>query len=441
MTPEAWIASTMKIRRLWELTKDDRKQLLARAKPDLTRAAKTAEFIIERVRTAGDSALVKWTAEFDGVELTPDQLRVSAEEIDHAAESLPAEIRNAIDLAISNIRTFHQATMPEPVRTVDVGPGVVCTKRYSPIDSVCLYVPHGRGGFSSVLCMAAVPATLAGVPRIIVCTPPGPDRQVDPATLYVARRTGIDEVYRIGGAQAVAAVAFGTETVPACVKIVGPANVYATAAKRLLSDEIDPGPGAGPSEAIILCDDSPNPRNVALNLMTEAEHGEDSCALLVTHHEPLVQAVDEIVSREIPQLTPQRSEFVSHVMNAYGGAVLTRSLDESIAFVNEFAVEHLSIMTRDPRDVAGRVTNAGEILLGDCPIIAIANFMIGVNEILPTSRYARTESPVSVSDFLKASSVVEINREAYERFVGPVAAWCEHGGFTAHRRAAEQWEH
>jgi len=288
--------------------------------------------------------------------------------------------------------------------------------------------------------MLGVPAMLARVPRVIVCTPPGPDGEVDSATLYAASKIGIDEIYRAGGAQAVAAVAYGTEIIPACAKIVGPANVYATAAKRLLADRIDPGPGAGPSESIILCDDSPNARNVALNLLVEAEHGENSCALLVTHDEPLVQAVGKIVEEEISELTPQRADFARTVLDSYGGAVLTRSLDESIAFTNEFAVEHLSVMTRNWRQTCDRITNAGEILIGDFPIIGLANYMLGVNAILPTNRYARTESPVSVRDFMKATSIVEISEPAYRWLVEPVVAFSKHEGFCAHHRAVQHWE-
>lgn len=430
----------MKLRRLWELSASERRDLLMRAQPDLTRAMKAAEFIVRRVRASGDSALLRCTAEFDGVELTAERLRVAPEEVDRAVDATAPELRRAIDLAVENIRRFHEGTMPRRIHTVEMGDGLVCTERYTPIDSVCLYVPRGRGSFSSVLCMLGVPAKLAGVPRIIVCTPPGPEGEVDSATLYAARAIGLDEIYRAGGAQAVAAVAYGTETIPACAKIVGPANVYATAAKRLLADEIDPGPGAGPSESIILCDDSANPHNVALNLLVEAEHGENSCALLVTHHEPLVRSVAEMVERELGQLSPQRAGFARHVLNAYGGAVLTRSLDESIAFTNEFAVEHLAIMTRDPHATCDRISNAGEILIGSFPIISLANYVVGVNAILPTSRYARTESPVSVRDFLKAASVVELREPAYRRFMDAVVAFGDHEGFCAHQRAAQCWQ-
>ncbi|MBN1512490.1 MAG: histidinol dehydrogenase [Phycisphaerae bacterium] len=430
----------MRTRKLWELSDGERRDLLMRAQPDLTRAMKAAEFIVQRVRAGGDAALLRWTAEFDGVELTAEQLRVAPEEFDRAMDATAPELRRAIDLAIENIRRFHEGTMPQRTHTVEMGDGLVCTERHTPIDSVCLYVPRGRGSFSSVLCMLGVPARLAGVPRIIVCTPPGPEGEVDSATLYAARVIGIDEIYRVGGAQAVAAVAFGTETIPMCAKIVGPANVYATAAKRLLADEIDPGPGAGPSESIILCDDSANPHNVALNLLVEAEHGENSCALLVTHHEPLVHSVAEIVEQELGQLAPQRAEYARRVLNTYGGAVLTRSLDESIAFTNEFAVEHLAIMTRDPQAACDRITNAGEILIGTFPIISLANYVVGVNAILPTSRYARTESPVSVRDFMKAASIVELREPAYRRFVDAVVAFGDHEGFCAHQRAAQHWQ-
>jgi histidinol dehydrogenase len=288
--------------------------------------------------------------------------------------------------------------------------------------------------------MLGVPAKLAGVPRIIVCTPPGTGGRVDGAILYTAKLLGIEETYRVGGAQAVAAVAYGTETIPACAKIVGPGSVYTTAAKRLLADTIDPGPAAGPSESIILCDDSPNPENVALNLLIEAEHGKDSCALLVTHDEELVRRVAEVVEQELPKMTPQRAECARHVLRTYGGAVITRSLDESIAFVDEFAVEHLAIMARDSKAICERIHNAGEILIGDYPILGLTDYVIGVNAILPTSRYARTESPVSVRGFMKSCAIVEVAQGAYDRIVEPVVAFSEHEGFSAHHRAVQHWK-
>lgn len=430
----------MKIRKLWELSKEQRERLLLRAQPDMKSAMVNAQFIINRVEAEGDAAVIKWTAEYDRVELTPDRLRVAPDEFARAAAVLPTRLRDAIELAIRNIRTFHERTMPEPLHLVNVCEGVVCGERMTPIDSVCLYVPRGRGSFPSVLCMLGVPAKLARVPRIVVCTPPGPEGEVDAATLYTAAQIGIDEIYRIGGAQAVAAAAFGTETIPACAKIIGPGNVYASAAKLILSNRIDPGPGAGPSESIVLCDESPNPRNVALNLLVEAEHGENSCALLVTHHEPMIEAVAGIIDEEISQLTPQRADYARRVLNGYGGAVATRSLDESIAFINDFAPEHLALMVQRPRTTCDRIINAGEIVMGDYPIISLANYVLGVNAILPTSRWARTQSPVSVRDFVKASSIVRVEEQAFRQLVDPVTAFSEYEGFSAHHRAVQNWE-
>jgi histidinol dehydrogenase len=413
----------MKIRKLWELSKQERKGLLLRAQPDMKSAMVNAQFIIDRVEAEGDAAVIKWTAEYDRVELTPARLRVGPEEFAQAAALLPARLREAVELAIRNIRTFHERTIPEPLHLVNVGEGMVCGERTTPIDSVCLYVPRGRGSFPSVLCMLGVPARLA-----------------DAATLYAAAQIGIDEIYRIGGAQAVAAVAFGTETIPACAKIIGPGNVYATAAKLILANRINPGPGAGPSESIILCDETPNPHNVALNLLIEAEHGENSCALLVTHHEPLVQAVDRIVDEQIPQLSELRADYARRVLDGYGGAVLTRSLDESVAFVNDFAPEHLALMLQRPRTTCDRIVNAGEIVMGDYPIISLANYVMGVNAILPTGRWARTQSPVSVRDFVKTSSIVRVEEQAFRQLVDPVTAFSEYEGFCAHHLAVQNWQ-
>ena len=242
--------------------------------------------------SAATDALIEYAQSFDRADLSDVGTRVSESEIEDAADAVNPDLRDALESAMVNIEAFHAGQRPSGDRWVEVEPGVWCGERYDPIDTVCLYVPRGRGSFSSVACMLTVPAMIADVDRPIVCTPPGPDGQIDPATLYVCAETGVSEVYRVGGAQAVAAAAFGTQTIPRCVKFVGPGNVYVSAARRLLADVIDPGPPAGPSESLVIADASANAENAAWNLLIEAEHGENSTAFLVTDSPQLVEDIN-----------------------------------------------------------------------------------------------------------------------------------------------------
>jgi histidinol dehydrogenase len=287
--------------------------------------------------------------------------------------------------------------------------------------------------------MLGVPATIAGVPRIIVCTPPGRDGCVDAATLVAAQMLGIDEVYRVGGAQAVAAVAFGTASIPQCAKIVGPGNVYVSAARTLLAEVLDPGPPAGPSESAILCDGSGSAINAAWNLLIEAEHGENSCALLVTHQAAFAQRVATEMEGLLPRLTAERRAFAAEVLGRNGGIITTDSLATSLAVINAFAPEHLALMCADPWALLPEVRDAAEVLLGDYPIISLGNYALGVNAILPTGGRARTRSCVSVDDFLKRSSIGWVTRRGFESLAPVVSTLSRDEGFCAHHLAVENW--
>ena len=396
--------------------------------------------IIERVRRDGDEGLLACTREFDGVDLSAAQIRTPQTDLENAEKSLSGDVIDAIRHAIRNIDRYHESQRRPEERWLEVETGVWCADRWTPIDSVCLYVPRGRGAFSSVACMLGVPAGLAKVPRIIVCTPPNPDGSVDPATLFACRELGINEVYRIGGAQAVAAVAFGTATVPKCEKIVGPGNVYVTATRQLLSHVIDPGSPAGPSESLIICDASPDPVNVAWNLLIEAEHGENSSALLLTHSRQMADAVVSCLQVQIEQLIPDRRTYAKAVLRDRGGVLLTESLEDSVAFANRFAAEHIALMVEDPWRIHPRLTNAGEIVFGDFPLISLANYAMGLNAILPTGGRARSASPISVRDFLKATSLGFCTREGFAALRPTVSAMSRNEGFCAHHLAVENWK-
>jgi histidinol dehydrogenase len=413
---------------------------IVRVMPAAPQAETAARDIIASVQRDGDAALLELTQRFDGVDLRARGLRVAAEEFAAAERAIDPAVRAALEHAIRNIRRVHEQQMPPPLAMIEVEPGVFCGDRVTPIDSVCLYVPRGRGAFASVMCMLGIPATIAGVPRVVVCTPPGPDGEVDAATLVAARLIGIDEVYRVGGAQAVAAVAFGTATIPRCAKFVGPGNVYVSAARQLLREVIDPGPPAGPSESAILCDGSTSAENAAWNLLIEAEHGENSCAILVTHDARQVGEIAAKAAEFAAQLTPQRQEFVQRVLTTHGGIVVTDSLTTSIAVVNEFAPEHLALMVADPWPVLEKIRHAGEVLVGDFPIISLGNYAMGVNAILPTGGAAATRSCVTVHDFLKRSSVGYVTPAGFASLRPVVSTMSRDEGFSAHHLAVENWK-
>jgi histidinol dehydrogenase len=283
--------------------------------------------------------------------------------------------------------------------------------------------------------MLGIPAVVAGVPRVIACTPPGVGGRIEDATLAAAFIAGVKEVYRVGGMQAVAGVAFGTETIPRCCKVTGPGNAYVSAAKRLLYGVLDVGLPAGPSEAIILADESADPQIVALDMLIEAEHGPDSASLLVTHSEELARKASALVEELLGELPAERRSFAEAVFQGYGGIVITESLEESVGFVNDYAPEHLEVLTAEPFALLPKLKNAGEILLGPHAPITLCNFLLGPNAVLPTGAFARTYSGVSVHDFLKRSSFGYVTREGFEKIRGAAQYFAEIEGFAAHALA------
>ena len=404
----------MNIYKLSEMTEEKKNFIMKRAEIDISDHMKLATEVSEDVRKRGDEAVLEYTAKFDRVNLTQDKLKVTAEEIEIAYNRLDDETKEAIAYAAKNIHNFHEKQLPEEMWFTEVDKGLMVGEKTTPIVDVCLYVPGGKGSFPSVLLMLGVPALVAGVEKVVVVTPPNAKGEVDDAILAAAKIIGITEIYKVGGIQAVAAVAFGTETIPKCHKIIGPGNSYATAAKRVLANYIDAGLPAGPSECIILADEKADPEKVALDWMIEAEHGPDSAALLVTHSPELVEKAAKIVERQLEKISERRREFVTTNFNTYGGAIITDSLDESIAFVNDYAPEHMEVMTEKPFETLPKIKNAGEILLGDYTPVTLCNFVLGPNAILPTGQFAKTYSSVSVFDFLKRSSVGYASKDGFE---------------------------
>lgn len=420
---------------LGQLSSDIRSKIMRRAETDIRALLPMAQEVIDHVRLEGDSAVVNYARKFDTSKFEARLLRATPEDFENAREQVTKEVREAIKEAHENIRRFHAEQMPEPMWFTEVQPGIMAGEKITPVASAGLYVPRGKGAFPSVMLMLATPARVAGVPRVVVVTPPTAEGKADAASLVAAEIAGIQEVYVVGGIQAIAALAYGTETIPKVDKIIGPGNMYVSAAKRVLYGTVDVGLPAGPSESIILTDEHADPRLAALDLLVEAEHGPDSAALLVTHSRAIADAVLEILPAYIADLPEWRQQFVRNVLANFGGVMLTSSLDESIAFVNEYAPEHLEILTQDPFVTLNKIKNAGEILLGPLTPIPTSNYCLGLNAILPTGGFARSFSSVSVWDFLKRSGIGYLSQEGYQRLESITTTLADYEDFPAHAMA------
>ena len=411
--------------------------LLRRSESDLSFFTDKVKLIIEAVRTEGDAALVRYGRDFDGAEpLTEATLKASEAEFDAAFDCVENDVVAAIRHGIENIRIFHEEQKPEPMWFKEIKPGAFAGDRYTPIQSVALYVPRGKGSFPSVTMMTAVPGVVAEVPSLAIFTPPAPDGGVDAATLVAARTAGVETVYKCGGAQAVAAAAYGTETVKRALKIVGPGSPWVVAAKQQLAHLIDPGLPAGPSEAIIFADDTINGGLAALDLLIEAEHGPDSSAYLVTHSKRVAEEALAALSEHWKQMGGQRVEFSQAVLcGENGGIVLTPSLDASYKFINDYAPEHLELLSKEPFEHLGHITEASEILMGPYTPVSVGNFALGPNAVLPTSKGAATFGPLSVHDFVKCSSIGYVTAPAYPTMAKHAKVLAEYEGFDAHANA------
>lgn len=428
------------LRSLIGLSPEDRAALTNRSEADLSFFLEKSQPIIEAVRTEGDAALVRFGREFDKSEgLTADILKAPESEFDEAFDLVEPDVIEAIRKGIRNIRSFHEEQAPEPMWLKEVSPGAFAGDRWTPIDSVALYVPRGKGSFPSVTMMTAVPGSVAKVPNLAIFTPPGPDGKVDAATLVAARLAGVETIYKCGGAQAVAAAAYGTETVKKAQKIVGPGSPWVVAAKRLLAGVIDPGLPAGPSEVMILADDTVHGGLAAMDLLIEAEHGPDSSAWLVT---PSQRVIDEALAA-LPelwaQMTEQRVGFSQTVLcNGAGGIVLARDMDDACAFVNEYAPEHLEILSEKPFEYLGQITDAAEVLMGTHTPVSIGNFALGPNAVLPTSKGAKTWGPLSVTDFLRRSSIGYVTEKGYPELADTAQTLAKYEGFSSHANAVSE---
>jgi histidinol dehydrogenase len=405
--------------------------LLNQARETTDRVDTAVAAIIAEVRTRGDEALLDFTARFDRLRLTADRLRINPAEIDDAVASIPADLAAALELAATRIETFHRAQLPADLRMTDAA-GLTLGMRWTPLDAVGLYVPGGKAAYPSSVLMNAIPARAAGVGRIAMCVPTR-DGVLNPLVLAAARRAGVSEIYRVGGAQAVAALAFGTTTIDPVDRIVGPGNAYVAEAKRQVFGRVGIDSIAGPSEVVIIADAANDPRRIAVDLLAQAEHDEAAQSILITDDPGFADAVAAAVEAELPTLP--RAAIAGASWAAHGAIILVRDWDEAVALSDRLAPEHLELMLRDPEPVFAKVRHAGAVFLGAfCPE-ALGDYVAGPNHVLPTGRTARFASGLSVFDFLKRTTFVSATREGLAA-VGPAAvALAEAEGLGAHARS------
>lgn len=407
------------------------RELLAQARETTETVDTAVAAIIAAVRARGDAALLDYTARYDRMTLTADRLAIPAAEVDAAIALVPADLIAAVDLAAHRIEAFHRAQLPQDLRMTDAD-GLTLGMRWLPLDAVGIYVPGGKAAYPSTVLMNAIPARAAGVGRIAMCVPT-PDGVLNPLVLAAARRAGVTEIYRVGGAQAVAALAYGTDSIAPVDRIVGPGNAYVAEAKRQVFGHVGIDSIAGPSEVVVLADDANDPRRVAVDLLAQAEHDESAQSILITDNSAFADAVAAAVAAELPTLP--RAAIAGASWEAHGAIILVRDWAEATALVNRLAPEHLQLMLRDPDPVFAAVRHAGAVFLGAfCPE-AVGDYIAGPNHVLPTGRTARFASGLSVFDFLKRTTWVSADQAGLAR-IGPAAvALAEAEGLQAHARS------
>ena len=391
---------------------------------------KLVSSIIDDVRARGDRALIDYAARFDKVQL--EELRISVEQLRRYAASVDERVVQALREAIRNVRAFHERQLEESW-TMNAAPGVELGQRITPLASVGLYVPGGTAAYPSSVVMNVVPAQVAGVERIVVTTPPRTLSE-SPAVAAALLELNITEVYAVGGAQAIAALAFGTETVPRVDKITGPGNKYVAAAKKLTFGVVGIDAIAGPTEVVIVADETARPEFIAADLLAQAEHGEDASAILITTSESLANAVAEEVERQVATLP--RREIATASLREYGAIVVVENLDFACGIVDEIAPEHLQIVTRDDEAVAAKIKHAGAIFFGEYTPEAVGDYLAGPNHVLPTGRTARFSSALGVYDFVKRTSLLRYSQAAFREVAQSVAVLAEAEGLGGHARSA-----
>ena len=404
-------------------------KLLKRSPNNYTEYADSVQAIVDQVKKGGDKALFSLTKKFDGADLTAENVRVTDEEIKAAYDQVDPELVEVIRRAIVNIRSYHEKQKRSSWFT-STPQGTMLGQKITALESAGVYVPGGKAAYPSSVLMNIIPAKVAGVDKIVMVTPPHKDGSVNPGTLVAAHEAGADEIYRVGGAQAIAALAYGTESIPKVDKIVGPGNIYVALAKKAVYGNVSIDSIAGPSEILVIADKTANPRYVAADLLSQAEHDELACATLVTTSEELAENVQKEIDGFLQVLS--RSDIIRKSLDNYGHILLASDIEEAVAIANEIAPEHLEVVTENPFEVMTKIRNAGAIFIGENSSEPLGDYYAGPNNILPTNGTAKFFSPLGVDDFIKKSSIIYYSRQALEGAKDDIIKFAEAESLTAH---------
>ena len=418
--------------RILKLTEDTRKDilqnLLKRSPNNYGEFEGRVNAIIEEVRNNRDQAVFNYTKQFDGADINAGNILVTEEEIAEAYEQVDTTLLAVIRKSLVNIKKYHEKQVQNSWFTTE--DGIILGQKVTALATVGVYVPGGKAVYPSSVLMNVLPAKVAGVDRIVMCTPPGKDGKVYPSTLVAAKEAGVDEIYKVGGAQAIAAMAFGTESVPKVDKIVGPGNIYVALAKKAVFGYVSIDSIAGPSEILVLADEIANPRYVAADLLSQAEHDEMASAILITTSPKLAEEVSAEIDQFVAELS--RKEIIQKSLDNYGYILVADNMEEAIDTVNAIASEHMEIVTADPFHVMTKIRNAGAIFIGEYSSEPLGDYFAGPNHVLPTNGTAKFFSALSVDDFIKKSSIISYSREALEKVHKDIEQFAECEKLTAH---------
>ncbi len=418
--------------RILKLTEDTRKDilqnLLKRSPNNYGEFEGRVNAIIEEVRNNRDQAVFNYTKQFDGADINAGNILVTEEEIAEAYEQVDTTLLAVIRKSLVNIKKYHEKQVQNSWFTTE--DGIILGQKVTALATVGVYVPGGKAVYPSSVLMNVLPAKVAGVDRIVMCTPPGKDGKVYPSTLVAAKEAGVDEIYKVGGAQAIAAMAFGTESVPKVDKIVGPGNIYVALAKKAVFGYVSIDSIAGPSEILVLADETANSRYVAADLLSQAEHDEMASAILITTSQKLAEEVSAEIDQFVAELS--RKEIIQKSLDNYGYILVADNMEEAIDTVNAIASEHMEIVTADPFHVMTKIRNAGAIFIGEYSSEPLGDYFAGPNHVLPTNGTAKFFSALSVDDFIKKSSIISYSREALEKVHKDIEQFAECEKLTAH---------
>jgi len=427
--------SNLQVELLTELTPERRQAILCRSQEEISQVLEVVAPILAALRRDGDAESLRQHQQFKA-DITAADLLATDEEIEAAYRVLDPQVLAALKRAAANIETFHQAQRERQMWAMEVQPGILAGRLTRPLVRVGCYIPGGRASYPSSALMNIIPAKVAGVTEILAATPPGPEMAVNPATLVAAHLAGAQKLFKIGGPWAIGSMAYGTGLVPRVDKIVGPGNKYVTAAKLLVFGQVAIDSPAGPSEALILADDTAEARYVAVDFLSQVEHDPEAAAVLVTPSPALARAVVEIIAKELPHLP--RREIIEAALAKYSAVLIAESLEAALEFANLYAPEHLQIITRDPFALLPRIHHAGSIFLGPYAPVPVGDYASGTNHVLPTGGCARMFSGLSVDDFIKKPTFQHLSREALSALKDTVITLAEHEGLMLHARAVAE---